>query len=511
VRYNPDGPQSISDNGDIGTILPGIDSMYGEFANIPEVKNFKVPDWSAEAAMLQLAVTNDASAASQEKYAEALISIYNEYFLNPALMGIGYKDIATAKPDDFKSASVITDSALKETKSVPTPAPLADFQKALATTVLYTRNATALGANATDDPLKASLVMNAQQNNIDVALLNLQTQFQKETVQKVISARPELKTGVTALINNLLGVKTAYALCPTWDLPSLSHFIQALIKDIKEMILSLILQTVKNMVIRELQNVTKNFIRHSGAPRFVTNWLAYAANSLQRGAALAIDEVTLKLSNEFSGSLRASLLSTIGNPRPRSTMAAPPGAFYSNMFRGGGWGTFGSFLRPTNNYFGAYVASHDYVKEQAAEVKAQALAEAQASGGFKGARTGETAAAAAPGFGTEKICSNPQKITMPGGETNMENFVKGEENVGTWLIGDFECEEGKGCTATFCSKDDTSSKQIKTPGDAIAALAHNAVSKNGELVTTAQNIAGLVTAILQSFLTTLINESMSGW
>ncbi len=519
VKYNPDGPQITDDSGDAITQMPNIGAMDSEFANIPEVKNFKIPDWSAEAAALELTLTSDTSQASQEKYAEALNSIYSEYFLNPDLTSIGYKASTDVKPDDFKNAATVSDNALQETKSVPTPTPLADFQKALATTILYTKNMTALGANANDDPLKAELIMNAKGNDIDIALLNLQTQFQKDAVQKAISARPETKTGVTALVNNLLGIKTAYAFCPTWDFPSFGDFLRALAKDIEQMVLSLVLQTVKNMIVQELQNVARDFIRNAGAPRFVTNWLVYAANSLQRGAVLALNEATLALSSDFSGPIKLAMLSTIGNPAPKSTMAPPGQAFYNNMLSGGSWGTFGSLLAPTNNYFGAYLATHDYIAQESAKAQQAAHSEVAASGGFTGARTGETPGNPAPGFGTEKTCNKPQTNEFPfssGGRQDaldsLQDWIADLEARGGLIVGSPECDttDSGSCTVQFCNPGDTSNTQIKTPGDVVAAMAHNAVGQNGQLTISAQNIAGLITSILQSFLSTLINQSLSG-
>lgn len=391
LAANPQGPQEDAD-GNMQIASPNIDDLTAAMAKVPEIKNFKVPDWNDEVAALKFSTVNNPSQADEEKYTESLGAIFNKYYLNSDLTSIAYQDPTSMDLDELKPAAITSGNALKEVGTVPVPNQFLDFHKSFLATIVYANNSIATGASAADDPLKASLIMQAQRKNFASMVTNLETQFQKSGLQQILSARPETKAGVTAFLNSLIGIKTAYALWPTWDLPQTGTWAWQIGDSIWQKIESVLLQVLKNLLINNLQMQILNWAKSGfrGTPAFIRNWKQFLENTALTAAGAVIGVINPQL---CSG-IRPLITLAVQNPPTIGAINNSPGlacslnligslrGFYNNFSRGG-WKAYGTVFQIQNNAFGSLLDVHDSLLRQTANAKTNAQNSAVAGHGYK--------------------------------------------------------------------------------------------------------------------------------
>ncbi len=393
MAANPNGPQE-DENGEMNFTAPPIDDLAAAMAQVPQIKNFKIPDWDAEAAAAQLAIINNPSEKDREKYAESLGALFNKYLSQPDFVSIFYKDPTATDISELQLAKTVTESAAEETKSLPTPANFADFHKAMLAAFVYEKNAIALATNASEDPIKASLVMNAKKGNVAAVASNFENQLEKSGLRQVLSSNPKTKAGVMALLNNLVGIKTAHA---QWAVSiNIGHQIQDMFEWLDKKIGEVLTEVLKNTIFMTMQNDILNWARSGfrGAPAFITNWKQF----LENVAFTAIGAVISDIKPELCSGLRPQIEVAMGNPRTIAgsriygsgyadlrcslNLIRDIRGFYNDFSRGG-WRAYSTVFRMQNNYFGSIIHVRDSILRKNAEAQSRASNQAQAGKGFK--------------------------------------------------------------------------------------------------------------------------------
>lgn len=513
LAANPQGPQQDA-NGDTSIASPGADDIAATIAKIPEVKNFRVPDWDAEIGAIELSLVDSSSRSDKEKYADSLSALFNKYFLQQGLTSVLYKNPEEEHSDELLRVATAFGNATEETKSAPVPIQFADFHRALLTTLVYEKNMSALGANAADDPIKASIILQAKEKSIVMAASNLQGQFQKSGLQQIISARQETKAGAMALLNGLIGIKTAYAQWPTWDSPSFMDYVTTMAKWLKDEIKGILLQVLKNTIINTMQKQVLDWARSGfhGKPAFITNWKQFLENTAETAAGAVIAKINPALCSGLRPLIQLSVKSppTIGGIENTQNLACTLNlirdikGFYNN-FANGGWKAYGTVFQIQNNYFGNVISVHDSLLRQTAKAQTNANSQAQAGGGFK------------------------NQVVCPFGSTQIDDAgdcSKGTSGGGTGTEGQSGCMlyteqsacESNGCTwnggdintPPTCSGSGGNSLvqgQTITPGYTTAGIVTSVTDSSGQhLVVNANNIVGLITAVVQSLFTRVLKR-----
>ncbi len=503
MAANPDGPQDDG-SGQISLASPNADDLAAAMAKVPVIKNFKAPDWDSEVSSLTLATAENAGKDGVEKYAGSINEILGKYFLQSDIASIFYQDPATADTSKLANAQNSVKDAFDETKSVTIPATLADFHKSLLKILVYEKNAIALGVNAADDPLKASLIIKAKSNAYDLALLDFQSKLQKTGLRDIFSSRTPKSNGFIAFMNNLLGVKTAYA---QWNQDFLNWATQVF-DWLEDKIGKVLTQVIKNLIINTMQRDIMNWAKSGfrGAPAFITNWKGFLENT----ALTAVGAVIADKGPRVCGGFRPLIQLAVKNPPyiggVGSGITGGPNlacslniissirGFYHN-FAVGGWRAYGTVFQIQNNYFGGLIDYHDSLLRQTAKAQAAANSNAVAAKGFK----------------NKVICDSGYTQISEDGECSKQmGGGGGEEGCASYVGDEYACLDA-GCeydTATdVCGgPTDMQPGRIATPGDLNGSLVvDTGASGAGHLVVNAENLIGLLTVVAQSLVTRVIS------
>ncbi len=218
VAANPDGIQTDA-NGQDNVTLPDSQSLATDIANDPSLQNFKAPDWDTEWGNEELLITSNNSTTSVKKYLDASQAIYQKY--------VGNTDIGSLLGDEDPSDAAIisndTEKVIKATEAIPVPSSLAKFEARLIALLVYEKNYALLIQNESNDPIKMTLTLQAEQPKYDLAINNFEDEWQNaaggqpfptnvsaSSNSDSLQSDPQISQ-LLSFVNNLFGVQTAYA------------------------------------------------------------------------------------------------------------------------------------------------------------------------------------------------------------------------------------------------------------------------------------------------------------
>lgn len=500
IDANPSGLQTDTNGSPILT-PPNADTVISQFeTSSSTLANLQMPDWDAEAAAIPIVTIPISSSSTLTNYSVAIQGIFEQDFIQPNLESM-------LQGQDPSSAAYVEgkiESALKDVAGLQTPSSAVGFQKSLVKLLVYEKNILALTQNANVDPVKTALILQGEETNYNTAMQNLGAEIQNTPGIQGFSLgnTSETPSGDVAIINNFLGVQTAHAQWITFD-PS--NFGQMLL----EYANNIVLQILKNVVIHLMQNTVLKWVSGNGVPRFINNWASTLVTAYTTAAVNAINQGFACINPTFVPQLKILLLAPTVNSNANNACAYQFQGnltgnnltnFYNN-FSNGGFASYMQLFQPGGNLFGAAIDIQDSAM----------------NAGSANQQSVQTQSIANQGWNPSGTCGDPASI-YPGGQwTPNGSHWACQGNSGTTYYpksdnnGTLTCNTGDQLVSVpnggLCA--DGSQPNLTSPGQVTGQVFNSAVNSGSNLVTSANDIAGLLNAFLTSLLNSLASDAIT--
>ena len=498
VQANPGGA-SLDASGNMNFNAPDTQVVAESIAANPVFSGFQAPDWDKEAAAQPIITEKNPSVDAVSQYEGAITDAFNRYFVTTGLQSA--LSAQTGDPSQAGKVSTQAENTLKAIVAIPTPPSLVTFQRSLVRTLVYMKNSAANAAESESDPVKAALVMQAEQANFSAAITELQTQEQQASSLGLSFTG----TGAAAkapFLAELFGIRTAHAQWTVFDPANLAELIKTYVEDI-------ILQILKNSLVSIVQQKVLSWIQGSGAPRFVKDFGMQMVSSYESAAMTTINAYSKCVPSGQAQTLMQLITTPQTAGLPIGPAANNPGAytgfcaaqFQSQLSINGlsqlayGFTNFNDYLQlfePGGNIWSSAIQASDAA--QAAGSNSQQANQTQniAQQGWSGS---ETCADGSSPNGYYSACLDPNT-----GTTYAINPKQGEKcdpsDIPERLPNNGRCADG-------------STPSITSPGQVTGQGFFAGLKSGVENITSANNIAGILGALLSSLLNTLANNAIN--
>ncbi len=511
VAANPAGVQTDA-NGNPIISAPDMQALAGNLSKSPALMSTDIPNWDIEAAQVKLNIQDRYSAADVQSYASGIKNLVNKYYQASGLEGT----LAQGDSASLTSISGLVQSALADAAALPTPAPFAAFQRDFVKVLVYEKNVLAVAANASQDPARASVVLQAEGARYDTVALELGNQWKELTGQTIPPAGPSSEANTAAspfaFLESIFSVRTAHAQIAVEDIPAetavklISKFTlassisvhESLARQILAYAQDIALQILKNALITIVQQKVLAWIQGSGAPRFITQWGTTLANAYTQSALAAIDQQMQCVYPGFAPQMRTTLgifYAPSGGNSCANTFQQALGTgntlqnFYDN-FSNGGWSAFSASMLPSGNYYGGLYFNAELANAAGEQQQAASIAQFTAGSGFTG--SAQCADGSNPN-GTKTICTiQGTNISYPAGKN-------GQCNAGDTPL---TLPNGGRCA-------DGSEPKVTSPGAATAQSLSAALKSTVDLITNAKTWTGIALALTHSLLNSLAQSAIN--
>ncbi len=543
MAANPQGPITAA-NGDQIMTPPDQKTMLAELSSDPSFKNFKAPDWDAEAAAQKLNIVSNATSATIA-YLTDFNNIFQKDIAQADIQSIVNQNQNTnADPNSLAVVNNAITDAFNEAVQIPTPVNLVDFQKSFIKFLTYQKNSLQTVQNYNDDPIKASLTLQAESSRYQAAVSQFENAGQKI---KNLALESDLNKGISsgdpdagkqdstlAFFNAVLGISTAYAI----PVEVTSDWIEALnlIKTtltasatweqigltLEKYAEQLALQLVKNALVFVIQNKVLAWVNGSGAPRFITQWANALINVATAKALNTLDSMTPLVCPSFGPLINASLNASLSlNTSLEGFQTCPAPMMgtalqdFNDNFANGGWNSYYSMLQPEGNFYSQYMDISDQMDAAASAQESAATAQATANQGFTG---DATCADGSNPNGSHQICVDAIGATIPTVDlSNSANLTLSSPSALSLGGGNATLPSlpTQGCSAGqvpetipnggLCA--DGTEPTVTTPGQATGQILSKALGANISLIVNAQNITGIITSAAESLMSNIMQTA----
>lgn len=489
MQANPSGPQDDSSgNPDLND--PDTSAIAVAVASDTNLASLERPDWDIEADSQPIKVAATSSPASIQAYSTALSDVMDEHFVSTGAVNT----VSADNPDSGQDQQVETEvqQALGDTLALQVPQSLVGFQKSVVTMMVYEKNMLALAASSTDDPVKTALLMQDESGNYQAALANLQIQMQSAATLNGFSfgtAPLDKESAGMAFVDSMFGIQSAHAQYLTFDASNFGEWILKFAQDLG-------LQILKNTLITIIQRKVLVWVQGSGAPRFVTQWGTSLVNAYTAAAVNAINANMACIYGPFAAQTRLDLNIAFGtqsdnvcyNTFQRALGGSTLQQFYNN-FSSGGMVAFNASLLPSGNQFGSELFAAQTVGLAGQNSQTSVSAKLTSSQGLTGDQVCDDGSN--PG-GIHYECQNPDGKDYDVGPN--EKCDPSDTQVAQANDGD--CADG-------------TEPKTTTPGTFTGFGVSSALDSSPKLVTAANSVAGILSAVLGSLMTTLAQTAIS--
>jgi hypothetical protein len=494
VAANPNGPAADA-SGNENLLPPANNTVINQFAASSTAASIQIPDWDAEAAEIPI-VTLNSSSDTIASYNNAVQDIISKDLVQTNLESM-LSNNSDQSAANFAQQKIQT--ALKDIAGIKTPSSVLAFQKSLITLLIYEKNTLALAANApTDpDPVKTSIILQGEESKYSAAVQNFSNELQVDPGIQGLSfggSADHQTNSVVAFIDQLAGVQTAHAQWITFD-PT------AFAQTILEYTNNIILQILKNVIVSLIQTKVLAWIRGNGAPRFIQNWATTLVNSYQQAALSALNSQFACINPALTPQVK--LLIQVPQPVnagggnvcavqfPAVLSATNLSKFYNN-FSSGGFASYLALFQPGGNVFSASMDAQD----------------AAMNAGATNQQATQAKSIANQGFTSDEICDdgsdpiNGQHETCPSGLAPndqgqcLDDTGQAASDLAVLVPNDGLCADG-------------TQPEASSPGAATGQVFNSAINSGSNLVTSANDIAGLLNAALSSLLNSLATQAIT--
>lgn len=493
---NPNGP--ITDNGQSVIAHPDETAIADQVVSVPSLANFTPPDWDFEAESQPIKYATSSSEQSIANYSQSLSEV-----INTGLIASNVQTIVSNPTPDPSQANFVAsqmEQTLSDAIALPVPKPLTAFQESLITMLVYEKNELQLAANVGDDPVKTSLILQDEETKYDAAVQNFQTQLQNASALQGFSfgTGPQgQESSAVSFLDGALDIQTAHAQWLTFDASDFANWIESFAKNIA-------LQILKNTLIALIQRKVLAWVQGSGAPRFITSWGTTLISSYEQSALNAINsQMSCGTFPAFIPQIKLTLGTFYqpGNNACANQFQAALGANtfqqFQNNFQNGGWVAFGASTLPSGNLYSSQFFAAQIAENTAQNSKQATLAKATAAQGQKGDEVCDDGSD--PNNGEHTVCENPDgpDYTI----NTSSSYDQGNETCGAGDTPVVYANDG------VCS--DGTEPTVTTPGVFTGFGVSSALDSSPKLVTAANDITGLLNALLGSLLNSLASLAVN--
>ncbi len=470
LAANPQGPAEFSDG--LAALPPDTTSTLASFFDDPEVYQ---PILSDAVAVLsrrsdpkKVRVTRNASKEAQADYISSLTFILENQFLDEKFTRIIQDD---PTPDAVNASEIRLDQILKKLDELQVPEKYLDLHLAGRDMVLRLRDFAATQADGSEDPVRNMLALEREAGAVNTAIANFQKEFSKADWTAAIS-----RSGGGGW-PGLLGIRTAQAQIPVTDAVNVGLNAAQVAKTIVNWIKMYLTELLKDKLVHRIMQQTTAWIQGGGKPQFVTNWKGF----LSKAATDAVDKTISRINPRVCAPFRPliSLAFQTTNLAPEEGVSCTLDQVVRNVrgfyddFSTGGWLAYGSVLKPQNNVYGILIETSDIVSTEASRNAQAKLQESVAGKGFK---------------------PSVQCVKQHAYKT-LQDCIDQEGD-------DYFCKNVSGgkCPSSYCFEERTT-----TPPATIGESVSQAMGAPLQRIVNAQDVAGLINALMNSLLNKLVN------
>jgi hypothetical protein len=493
VSANPDGV-SMDASGNLDFNAPDTQSVAQSIASDPALAGFTAPNWDLEAQSQVINIEKNAPSDAVSQYDTAIQNIFNQDIVATNLQSeVNNTNAADPTGADYVAGQLKT--ALSAIIAVPTPTSLVPLQTSLVRMLVYEENTAETAADASDDPVKAALTMQAEQAKYSAAISELQGQEQGATSQGVSLFNNSTAPTERPFLATLFAIPTANAQWITFDPTAFAQLLEDYVEDI-------ILQILKNTLVALIQKKVLTWIQGSGAPRFVQSFATQMVNSFQTAAVNAINsDMECVPANEsaavqnFLTTPSFSLQGNSGGAGANNFCSAEFNSQINNNLQGfvnhfDNFGTYMNLFLPGGNAISFALQARDGALTAGISAQSANQTKTIAQQGWSGS---EVCDDGSNPQGTKVVC---QSATDPGYTYPADNGACDAGDFAEHLPNDGVCSDGTDPTIT-------------TPGQVTGQGFFTSLKSGVENITSADNIAGILDALLTSLLNTLAQNAIN--
>ncbi|MEK9173009.1 MAG: hypothetical protein AAB594_00350, partial [Patescibacteria group bacterium] len=518
LKANPEGPV---DSGD-GFSINNISELTTQKAALLGVGGQDLFD---KVKKEELKFSNDNSDAAISRYVDELNSI-----LKKTVGGQGFSRLVEkeAGPEMAVAAQVVLEETVSKIYGMTAPSSLSSLHQEVATVFSNRRRIFESISGYEEDPLKTMVVFEVAKKVLDQDLLSFQIEFSKTKFPTTNATGMIEGESFVSRIYDLVSIKTAEAQlfvpidclgpsCLAFQALETGNTSLTLLQKIFEWGKKILTEQLKDKLIGMMVRQTTTWVQGGGKPKFVTNWQEALKDAGNRAAGAVIAKEWPQLCGSFGPLVRIALipgqrLSGVGGVGSRCTLtkvAANVERLY-DRFEDGGWIAYTASLNSYGNLFGSLIETSDRALRESGKAAAAARNKAVAAQGFAPRDTDQSL----------KTCSqtkvyNLEDLANAAGQSLNPNLSK-EEYI---AMAGYEADalgvdyiEG---TITSASDHDFETCQRNawkdsTPGSVVGHSLYTALDAPLQRIVNAQDLIGLMSALVDSLINRLIRSAADG-
>jgi len=489
VQANPSDVTSLTNQ--ISSLPNDPNDLVGQVLNPEKVREEIAKSTSQiEKESKDFKIKKSSQASDLIRYQDELNAVLNKNFVASGAANLLGDDLSL---QGAKAIQLVISQSLNDLKEVSVPELAVNFHQSLIKLLAYERDAITTAQNESD-PLRASLILAAQESEYNSVVLNFRTELEK--IQSVSISRLPASDSTFAALGSVLGIKTAHAFLGIGDIVS---DLTNLARMVWEWAKKFLVESLKNRLIKMMVNQTISWLKGGGKPLYVTDWKSFVTKAADQAAGDVIYKIAPNLCSNFGPLVTLSLTSLRPfSDRVQCTLSEVVNnleAFYER-FENGSWVDYATLTRPENNFFTASIDIHDEVLKQKGTSAAAAGSEAQSGQGLI----------------PTKVCTKPQEIKIPSNLIpvgNESGAIATAESYGMEYLSEYGMSsDGQGNTVfKACPADGW---ETTTPGGAVAHTLYNSLDAPLARIVNAEDITGLVAAFVDSALNKLLLAGSKG-
>jgi hypothetical protein len=370
AEENPEGPTNPDGNLNLSALNANELADYFAQNAGPAAE---LPDWEREANAQHITVLT--------KYTTEDINFYNKQV--NALLEFYGPQAAVLRDNITPTTAALQNlqfgEAYRRGTKIIVPEPVAGFHWSLMKLLAYQQKAVETARLAETDPVRAALIMQAQEQNYLAAIQLLVNESQRKTDIRGISVG-ELPF-LANIVNQALGIRTAHAQWLVIDPADIARMVWEFLK-------KLATELLKDRLVHKLVQQTITWIQGGGKPQFVTNFKGFLTGVAEDEAGRMIEKFAPRLCQSFGPLVRVAVIPV--NPArdldvgPTCTLDQVVSNIraFAQSFENGGWIAYGAALQPSNNFFGAMIQMSDIVDLESAKQREAKKTDVESSSGF---------------------------------------------------------------------------------------------------------------------------------
>ncbi|TSC82819.1 MAG: Uncharacterized protein G01um101420_1, partial [Parcubacteria group bacterium Gr01-1014_20] len=511
LKANPEGPIGSGDEFSINN----ISELTTQKAALLGVSGQDLFD---KVKKEELKFSNDNSDAAISRYVDELNSI-----LKKTVGGQGFAELSKkeAGPEMAVAAQVVLEEAVSKIYGIVAPSSLSSLHQEVTTVFSNRRKIFESIVGYEEDPLKTMVVFEVAKKVLDQDLLSFQIEFSKTKFPATSATGMIEGESFVSRIYDLVSIRTAEAQlfvpidclgpsCLAFQATETAATTGNLLQKIFEWGKKILTEQLKDKLIGMMVRQTTAWIQGGGKPKFVTNWQGFLKDAANRAAGAVIEKEWPQLCGSFGPLVRIALIpgkrqSGVGGFGSRCTLtkvAANIERLY-DRFEDGGWIAYSASLNSYGNLFGSLIETHDKALREAGKATEAARNKAVAAQGFAGKETDQST----------KICGSPQPHNLselygppapgPAGQAADAEYIAS-------LVGeDFDTNAGIDSNGDFftCPRDKWTDT---TPGSVVGHSLYTALDAPLHRIVNAQDLIGLMSALVDSLINRLIRAAADG-